>query len=158
MNDTRPITIAPVRKSIRVGTRQARAFDVFTTGLGRWWPKHGSNRPAMIRNVVLEPRVGGRWVEHYEDGTEQTVGEILAWDPPHRFVMTWDYTCVGRSDSGIGSELEVRFIAEGENATRVELEHRLFERMGLEIGGKTRESVNGGWPLMLDLFKAEAER
>lgn len=158
MNDTRPITIAPVKKSIRVGTRQERAFTVFTEGLGRWWPKHGNNRPAMIKTVTLEPRVGGHWYEVYEDGSQTEVGTILIWEPPHRFVMTWEYTCVGKSDSGIGSEVEVRFIADGMDATRVELEHRLFERMGVEIGGKTRESVNGGWPLMLDLFKAEAER
>jgi hypothetical protein len=72
--------------------------------------------------------------------------------------MSWDYTCVGESESGIGSELEVRFLADGADATRIELEHRLFERMGLEVGAKTRDSVNGGWPLMLDLFKAEAEQ
>ena len=64
MNDLRPttkgpITIAPVRKSIRVNTRQARAFDVFTDGLGRWWPKHGNNRPAPIKTVILEPRSVG---------------------------------------------------------------------------------------------------
>jgi uncharacterized protein YndB with AHSA1/START domain len=158
MNDPRPITIAPVRKSIRVNTRQARAFEVFTEGLGRWWPKHGNNRPAPIKTVILEPRTGGRWYEVYEDGSEQTVGAILTWEPPHRFVMSWEYTCVAKSDSGIGSEVEVRFIAEGEDATLVELEHRLFERMGHEVGAKTRESVNGGWPLMLELFKAEAER
>ena len=163
MNDPRPvqvgpITIAPVRKSIHVHTGQARAFEVFTEGLGRWWPKHSNNRPAPIQTVVLEPEVGGHWYEVYEDGSRTMVGTILTWDPPHRFVMSWEYTCVWKSDPGIGSEVEVRFIAEGEHATLVELEHRLFERMGLEGGTKTRESVNGGWPLMLDLFKAEAER
>jgi uncharacterized protein YndB with AHSA1/START domain len=158
MNDPRPITIAPVRKSIRVNTRQARAFDVFTDGLGRWWPKHGNNRPAPIKTVALEPRVGGDWYEVYEDGSRTKVGTIITWDPPHGFVMTWEYTCVWKSDPGIGSEVEVRFIAEGDDVTVVELEHRLFERMGIEGGAKTRESVNGGWPLMLELYKAEAER
>jgi hypothetical protein len=32
---TRTITIAPVRKSIRVEASQAHAFEVFTSGLGR---------------------------------------------------------------------------------------------------------------------------
>jgi|AraplaMF_Col_mMF_1032025.scaffolds.fasta_scaffold00123_16 uncharacterized protein YndB with AHSA1/START domain len=158
MNDPRPITIAPVRKSIRVNTRQARAFEVFTEGLGRWWPRHGNNRPAPIKTVILEPRVGGRWYEVYEDGSEQTVGAILTWEPPHRFVMSWEYTCVWKIESDVGSEVEVLFIPEGAEATRIELEHRLFERLGLEGGTKTRESVNGGWPAMLELFKAEAER
>jgi uncharacterized protein YndB with AHSA1/START domain len=158
MNDSRPITIAPVRKSIRVNTRQERAFDVFTNGLGRWWPKHANNRPAPIKTVILEPEVGGRWYEVYEDGSETTVGTILSWQPPHRFVMSWEYTCTWKADSGVGSEVEVRFIPQGADTTLVELEHRLFERLGLEGGTKTRESVNGGWAGMLELFKADAEK
>jgi uncharacterized protein YndB with AHSA1/START domain len=160
MNEPRPIrtpiTIAPVRKSIRVNTRQARAFEVFTTSLGRWWPKK-SFGSSPLKCIVFEPRVGGRWYEVGEDGSEITVGRILAWEPPQRFVVTWEVSCTWKVDPGIGSEVEVRFIAEGEDATRVELEHRLFERMG-EHGATIREEVNGGWLGLLELFKAEAER
>ena len=57
----------------------------------------------------------------------------------------------------MSSEVEVRFIAEGANATRVELEHRKFEQMGAEGGEKMRKGVDGGWPKMLERFKAQAE-
>ena len=105
----------------------------------------------------MEARLGGRWYELAEDGTQTPVGKIIVWDPPNRFVMTWDINSQWKPDSTISSEVEVKFIAEGPNATRVELEHRKFEQMGQEAGESMRKSVDGGWPGMLERFKAEAE-
>src|SRR5438128_12538713 len=66
----RTVTIAPVRKSIRVNANQAHAFEVFTSGLGRWWPRtHTIGKPPM-QTAVLEPRLGGRWYELSEDGSQ----------------------------------------------------------------------------------------
>jgi uncharacterized protein YndB with AHSA1/START domain len=158
MNDTRPITIAPVRKSLRVNTGQARAFDVFTAGLDRWWPKSHHIGPSEVKKVAIEPRVGGRWYELGEDGTETTVGHILVWEPPHRFAFSWEISGDFKSDPSLGSEVEVRFVAEGEDTTRVELEHRLFERMGTEGGTKMHDAVDRGWLSIIELFKAEAEK
>ncbi len=151
------ITIAPVRKTIRVNTSAARAFEVFTAGLGRWWPMdHGIGKTPR-KSVVMETRLGGRWYELAEDGTRTDVGRIVAWEPPQRFVMTWDINSQWKPDTTVGSEVEVRFIAEGADATRVELEHRKFERLGAEGGAKMRKDVDGGWPGMLDRFKAHLE-
>jgi uncharacterized protein YndB with AHSA1/START domain len=151
------ITIAPVRKTIRVNASAARAFEVFTAGLGRWWPiDHGIGKTPR-KSVGMETRLGGRWYELAEDGTRTDVGRIVAWEPPQRFVMTWDINSQWKPDTTIGSEVEVRFIAEGANATRVELEHRKFEQMGAEGGAKMRKDVDGGWPGLLELFKAHVE-
>jgi uncharacterized protein YndB with AHSA1/START domain len=140
-----------------VNATQARAFDVFTSGLGRWWPRdHGiGNRP--MKAAVMETRLGGYWYELAEDGTQANVGKIIVWEPPQRFVMTWDINSQWKPDATISSEVEVRFIAEGANATRVELEHRKFEQMGAEAGESMRKDVDGGWPGLLELFKTEAE-
>lgn len=154
---TLTITIAPVRKSIRVNASQDHAFEVFTSGLGRWWPlEHGIGKTPR-QAVIMETRLGGRWYELAEDGTQTTVGKIIAWEPPQRFVMTWDINSQWQPDSTVSSEVEVNFIAEGANATRVELEHRKFEQMGAEPGEKMRKDVNGGWPGLLEIFKREAE-
>ena len=158
MNDSQRIAIAPVRKSILVRTSQARAFEVFTTGLDRWWPKSHYVGPTQVTKDILEPRLGGRWYEIGEDGAETTVGRILIWEPPHRFAFSWEINGDWKPDSGPGSEVEVRFIAEGENSTRVELEHRLFERIGFEGGTKMRNSVDGGWLGILETFKQVAEQ
>lgn len=158
MNEARVITIAPVRKSIRVNAPQARAFEVFTAGLDHWWPKEHHIGPAKSQRVAIEPRLGGRWVEITADGVETTVGHMQIWEPPHRFVMSWEISAEWTPEPGGGTEVEVRFIAESASVTRVELEHRLFERLGTEGGTKIHDSVDRGWPGILDLFKAATEK
>jgi uncharacterized protein YndB with AHSA1/START domain len=154
---TATVTIAPVRKSIRVSASQAHAFDVFTSGLGRWWPlDHGIGK-APRKAVVMETHVGGHWYELAEDGSRTNVGKIIAWEPPNRFVMTWDINSRWKPDTSVSSEVEVRFIPDGTNATRVELEHRKFEQMGAEEGESMRKDVDGGWPGLLEMFKQHAE-
>ncbi len=154
---TATIKIAPVRKSIRVNASQAHAFEVFTSGLGRWWPlDHGIGKTPR-KGAVMETRLGGRWYELAEDGTQTNVGRIIVWEPPERFVMTWDINSRWKADTSVSSEVEVRFIADGTNATRVELEHRKFEQMGAEAGESMRKDVDGGWPGLLERFRAQAE-
>jgi uncharacterized protein YndB with AHSA1/START domain len=152
------VRIAPVRKSIRVKASQAHAFAVFTSGLGRWWPlDHGVGKTPR-KAAIMETRLGGRWFELAEDGTETTVGKVIVWEPPRRFVMTWDINSEWKPDTTVSSEVEVKFVADGADATRVELEHRKFELMGAEGGEKMRKDVDGGWPMMLERFAAEAQR
>ena len=154
---TQMITIAPVRKSVVVKAPQQKAFDVFTAGVDRWWPKtHGIGASPLL-SVVIEPRRGGRWFGKYEDGSEIPNGHVLAWEPPARVVFSWEINSQWKPDSTIASEVEIRFVAEGPSATRVELEHRKFEVLGQEGGQKMRGDVDGGWVRMLELFKAEAE-
>jgi uncharacterized protein YndB with AHSA1/START domain len=105
----------------------------------------------------METRLGGRWYELAEVGTETNVGKIIVWEPPKRFVMTWDINSQWKADTTVSSEVEVRFTAEGTHATRVELEHRKFEQMGAEAGEKMRKNVDSGWPRLLEIFKREAE-
>jgi uncharacterized protein YndB with AHSA1/START domain len=156
---TTTITIAPVKKTLTVNVSQARAFDVFTNGMDRWWPKTHHTGAAPLKKTIIEPRVGGRWLTIHEDGSENVTGTIKVWDPPNRLVHSWDINAMWKPDASVASEVEVRFIAEGPNKTRVELEHRNFERMGQEDGTKMREAVgsDGGWSGILDLFRKEAE-
>lgn len=152
------ITIAPVRKTIRVKASAARAFEVFTAGLGKWWPiDHGIGKTPRKGVAAMETRLGGHWYELAEDGTRTDVGRIVAWEPPQRFVMTWDINSQWKPDTTIGSEIEVQFIAESAGVTRVELEHRKFEQMGAEPGAKMRSDVDGGWPSMLERFRKQVE-
>jgi uncharacterized protein YndB with AHSA1/START domain len=154
---TTTIKIAPVTKNVRVNASAAHAFEVFTAGLGRWWPlDHGVGKTPR-KAAVMETRLGGRWYELAEDGTQTTVGRIVVWEPPRRFVMTWDINSKWQPDATVSSEVEVRFIPDGARATRVELEHRKFEQMGAEAGESMRKDVDGGWPGMLERFKQEAE-
>jgi uncharacterized protein YndB with AHSA1/START domain len=108
--------------------------------------------------VVLEPRLGGRWLEIAEDGTETPVATIVVWEPPHRFVMLWQISAQWKPDLAMKSEVDVRFTAEGPEATYVELVHHKFETMGDEAGASMRKDVDGGWPGLMARFVEEAER
>lgn len=151
------ITIAPVKKSIVVKAPQTKAFDVFVDGIDRWWPKtHHIGASPMLR-FLIERKQGGRWYGEHEDGSEVITGHVLAWDPPSRVVLSWEINPEWKPSPTVYSEIEVRFITEDANSTRVELQHHKFEVLG-KGGQKMRDEVNGGWPSILDMFKAEAER
>lgn len=150
--------IAAVRKSVRVKAPIERAFDVFTAGLTRWWPHDHGVGKKPIEKVLLEPRLGGRWLEISKDGTETSVATITHWEPPHRLVMVWQVNAQWKPDTTMKSEVDVRFRAEGADATLVELVHHKFETMGAEAGASMRKDVDGGWPGLLERFVREAER
>ena len=123
------IAPAPVRKSILVNAAPERAFEVFTAGMTRWWdPAHHLGKTAL-KAVVLESRVGGRWYEIGEDGSECEWGKVLAFEPPSRLLLAWQIDSHWQYDPEFLTELEVRFIPE-DGGTRVELEHRNLDRFG----------------------------
>lgn len=156
MNQT--IQIAPVRKTIVVAAGREHAFAVFTSGIDRWWPKTHGIGAAPIRKSFIEPFVGGRWYTECEDGADVVVGHVRVWISGERFVVSWEINSDWKPDSraAFASEVEVRFVAEGSERTRVELEHRNFEQMGAIGGDKMRNAVDGGWPTLLELFKTAA--
>jgi uncharacterized protein YndB with AHSA1/START domain len=149
---------APVRKSTFVNAPQDRAFDVFTAGIGRWWPKSHKIGPADLDRPIIEPHEGGRWYELDVDGTECELGKVAAWEPPSRLVLIWQLTPEFTYDANLITEVEVTFTPEGDG-TRVDLEHRDLERMG-DKAETMRETVSGpgGWPALLELFAAESAK
>ena len=150
-------TPAPVRKSVVVKAPPARAFEVFTAGMGRWWPASHSIGASSLREVGMEPRAGGRWFERGEDGSECDWGRVLAWEPPTRLLLAWQIDAAWRHDPALVTEVEIRFAPEGEGTTRVELEHRDIERFGTGAEA-TRAALDspGGWSGLLDAFAASA--
>jgi uncharacterized protein YndB with AHSA1/START domain len=153
--------IAPVRKTIRVHADVAHAFDVFTAGIDRWWPRSHHIGQSPMTRIIVEPRAGGRCYSEQEDGTDCDWGSVLVWEPPHRVVLAWQITSEWRFEPELArsSEVEVRFTPEGDGMTRVDLEHRHLERHG-PGADRMRAGVDapGGWGSLLELFVAEAAR
>lgn len=120
-----------VRKVVTVEAPQAIAWRVFTEGMSTWWPlaQYKIGRAKAVAAVV-EPFAGGRWYERGEDGSTCDWGRVLAWEPPARLLLTWDIGADWKHDPDLGTELEIRFIVEGQGRTRVELEHRRLDRYG----------------------------
>jgi uncharacterized protein YndB with AHSA1/START domain len=148
---------APVRKSVHVDAPPEHAFEVFTAGIGRWWPKSHKIGQAELDRPIIEPRAGGRWYELDVDGSECDIGKVAVWDPPSRLLLIWQLTPEFTYDPDLITEVEVLFTPEGDG-TRVELEHRDIERMG-DNAEALREAVSGpgGWPGLLQLFADEAK-
>ncbi len=125
-----------------------KAFDVFTKEMATWWPPDHHILDGELEQIVFEPRVGGDIYDRATNGNESHWGKVLAFEPPHRLVFGWRISLQWQieEDEGRVSEVEVRFVPEATEHTRVELEHRHIDRHG-EGWEQIREAVAspGGW-------------
>jgi uncharacterized protein YndB with AHSA1/START domain len=132
-----------------------RAFTFFTEDIGSWWNPDHHIIEAQLAEMIFEPRVGGNVYDRGVDGSECRWSRVLAYDPPVRVVFSWDINLNWKleTDPAKTSEVEVRFIAEGPDRTRVELEHRHLDRHG-EGWQEMRGAVGspGGWGRGLELY------
>jgi uncharacterized protein YndB with AHSA1/START domain len=154
-----PLRRPPVRQATVVRSTLAHTFDTFVRTIGVWWPLQpfsaGRDR---VREVVFEQRQGGRVYERWDDGTVVVWGDLLAFEPPHRFVLTWNQTPVA-------TEVEIAFTALGPQLTRVSVEHRGWENLTDEQlgedcalpGGYRAGSYATGWHRILARLVAAAE-
>jgi uncharacterized protein YndB with AHSA1/START domain len=151
------IAPAAIHKTIDVKAPVDRAFAVFASRMGDWWHKEHSLAQGKVQTgVIIEPFAGGRWYETADDGSEENWGKVIAYEPPHRLVLAWQLTREFTYDPDFETTVEVRF-EETAEGTRVHFEHRDLERMG-EGAVQTFEEMDGGWGMLLDLFRQEAER
>ncbi len=146
----------PVRQSALVRSDVAQTFDAFVRTIGAWWPvcplSVGKER---VRDVTVEQRLGGRVYETWDDGTIVDWGDVLAWERPARFVMSWKHTPAT-------TEVELSFVPVGPALTRVAVEHRGWESLTDEQlgedcaapGGYASGAYSRGWALALDRFRA----
>ena len=155
-----PLQRPPIRQSIVVHQERDRTFWTFVRRLGDWWPltpfSWGADR---VARVEFEERLSGRIYEVWSDGTEHDWGQVIAWQPPELFVMTWNIT-------GGPTDVELRFTATDDGTTRVDLEHRGWERLteaqlGEDCalpGGYLGGSFERGWRTILGSFLTAAEK
>jgi uncharacterized protein YndB with AHSA1/START domain len=143
------------RHSIVVEAPLERAFSVFTDGFGTFKPREHNLLQVEIAETVFETHVGGNIYDRGVDGSECRWARVLAYEPPDRVVFSWDISPQWQIETDLDktSEVEVRFIAEASDRTRVELEHRNLDRHGPGWEAE-REGVagDGGWPLYLGRF------
>jgi uncharacterized protein YndB with AHSA1/START domain len=150
-------TATSIHRAIVVEVPIERAFRVFTEDFDRVKPREHNILGVDIAETVFEPRVGGRVYDRGIDGSEFQWARVLAFEPPNRLVFSWDISPHWQLESDLDktSEVEVRFIAESAERTRVELEHRNLDRHGDGWEGM-RDAVagDGGWPVYLGRFGA----
>jgi uncharacterized protein YndB with AHSA1/START domain len=158
-NAVTPLRRPPVRQATVVRSSLAHTFDTFVRTIAVWWPlKPFSAGQDRVRDVTFEQRHGGRLYETWDDGTVVVWGELLAWEPPDRFVLTWNQTPVV-------TEVEITFAALGPGLTRVSVEHRGWEnltdeQLGADCalpGGYNSGAYATGWARILACLVAAAE-
>jgi hypothetical protein len=137
--------LAAVQRSVSVPLPVEKAFRLFTDGTGTWWPfaRHSIGGEETM-DAVFEGGEGGLVYEVHRDGTRAEWADIVAWDPPRRFLLSWRVNPAREP-----TEVEVRF-----DGTRVELEHRGWDRVTNEPA-EMRASYDTGWEHVLGDF-AEA--
>ena len=148
-------TIEAIRRHVTVPAGQRRAFEVFTAEMTSWWPPEHHIGSAPIEEVVIEPREGGRWYTRHRDGSETSTGHVATWDPYSRLVLTWQIGADWKYDPRMRTTVELRFLAEAPDRTRVELEHRDLESFGPDAERMYQLFQQpGAWQATLDAYAA----
>jgi uncharacterized protein YndB with AHSA1/START domain len=126
---------------------------VWTSRIATWWPKDHTVSGGADLSVVFEPGVGGRIYERTAAGDEHEWGQVTGWEPPTRLAYHW---YLGR-DASVATDVEVHFVATGPGFTRVDIEHRGWERLG-ESGEEWRGRNRAGWASLLPHFQVAIEK
>jgi uncharacterized protein YndB with AHSA1/START domain len=147
--------VESVRREVVVPVSAERAFAVFTADMTSWWPSDHHIGSAPIEEIVIERREGGRWYTRHTDGSETSTGHVVAWEPPERLVIIWQINADWKYDPRLITTIEVRFIEEAADRTRVTLEHRDLERFGPEAE-RMRQMFEGpgAWEATMAAFSA----
>jgi uncharacterized protein YndB with AHSA1/START domain len=150
--DTRE-TATSVRSSVVVEVPVERAFRTFIEQFGEIKPPEHNMLGVQLVETVIQPRVGGHVIDRGVDGSEFPWARVLAYEPPNRLMISWDFTPQWEIQTEKTSEVDIRFISDTPDRTRVELEHRGLDRHGEGWEGM-REAVQGdnGWPLYLHRY------
>ena len=143
----------PLKLTFEVACSAEQAFDVWTSRIDSWWPSDHTVTGRADLVVVFQSGVGGRIYERTAEGVEHDWGVVTIWDPPQRLAYLWH---LGR-DRDAATDVDIRFVAQGPGDTRVEIEHRGWERLG-ESAGAWRDRNRIGWQTLLPHFAAAITR
>jgi uncharacterized protein YndB with AHSA1/START domain len=147
--------VESVRREIVVPVSAERAFEVFTARMTSWWPPEHHIGSAPIEEIVVEPHEGGRWYTRHMDGTETSTGHVVEWEPGERLVITWQIGADWKYHVDLVTTIEIRFVSEGPDRTRVLLEHRDLDAFGPEAERmRERFGQPDAWEATLAAFAA----
>lgn len=144
----------PVKHDVVVPLAPSAAFDLFVSRMNDFWPRTHKIGSSSMVEAVLEPNAGGRWYERGEDGGECDWGRVLVWEPPSRLTLNWQINADWKFDPDLTTEVDIRFLAVGENVTQVILEHGNMDRFGSQENAvRAAFDSPGGWPGILARYR-----
>jgi uncharacterized protein YndB with AHSA1/START domain len=137
-------------KSKILACNVARAFELFTTRAGEWWPprlRHSGDSASAI--VMLAT---GRFFERGSDGHEVELGVVREWAAPDRLVLDW----YPGTDVEHPTRVEVTFFAEGVASTRIEVRHQALPASEALFPIRATR-YDAAWSLVLEALERAAE-
>jgi uncharacterized protein YndB with AHSA1/START domain len=141
-----------VEKSIVIAAKPERVWQAWVSEMNNWWTRPYYNDAERVTGLVLEPQVGGRYIEKWgEDGSGFLIGHVIEWLPPHRLAYTWSENRWG----GVVTLVHLEFRAEGQG-TRLSILHEGFER--LPDGAAQRDGYDYGFGDLSGRLKAYLEK
>ena len=143
--------IEPLTISFVVACGAEHAFSTWTARTSAWWPRQATMSGEASVDVVFEPGVGGRIFERTADGTEIDWGEITLWDPPRRLGYLWHIA----TDRASATDVEIAFVEVADKATRVEIQHGGWERLGAATAQSWRDTNRAGWDGVMPAYIGE---
>ena len=146
------MSIAPIVHSTKVKAPPARAFELFTAQMGRWWAVGRTLGQSPHRDMVVEPHAGGKWYEIDANGKEVRWGTVARWEPGSRLVLNWQINSKFAFDSDFSTDVDITFTSAPEGGTVIKLEHRNLERFGAGIE-KLLGMIEAGWIGHLETVK-----
>ncbi len=145
------MSIAPIVHSTTVKAPPARAFELFTKHMGKWWGVGQTMGQSPHRDMVVEPHKGGKWFEIDANGSEIRWGTVAVWEPGARLLLHWQINSKFAFDPDFVTDLEITFVAAKDGGTVIRLEHRHLERFGADTE-KFASMLNSGWSGHLKAF------
>lgn len=149
------INLTSIKKEFVVEASQQTAFEVFTQKIDLWWPRSHHIGSSDMTEMVVEPRVGGRWYSKHTDGSEANTGYVLTYQPYDLLVLAWQIDGDFKCNPNLITEVVVAFIPESSKTTRVKFEHKDLHKLG---NGKVVESMDQGWGEIMNLYKQFADQ
>jgi uncharacterized protein YndB with AHSA1/START domain len=141
-----------VQKTIIVRCDLDAAFRTWAEQINAWWPKDHSRSGDPGTTVFLERHVGGRLYERTQAGVDYVWGEVLAWDPPRHLAYHW---YLG-SSAEQPTRVDVRFTAEDNGSTRVEVSHQGPALIG-ELWSRNCAIFDAAWERLLPAYSAACQ-
>jgi uncharacterized protein YndB with AHSA1/START domain len=147
-----------IRRSVTVDCSVEHAFATFTERINEWWPLakysiDSDETGSAPETVIFQSGAGGQIYERTKNGEDLKWADVVAFEPPRRLVLAWNPS---REQERPATEIEVTFTGEGDR-TRVDLEHRGWERLG-ERAAEARQGYSRGWESVLAAYAENASR
>jgi uncharacterized protein YndB with AHSA1/START domain len=146
------INLTSIKKEFIVEASQQTAFEVFTQKIDLWWPRTHHIGSSAMTEMVVEPKVGGRWYSKHTDGSEADTGYVLTYRPYDLLALAWQIDGDFKCNPDLVTEVVTEFISEGPTTTRVKFEHKDLHKLG---NGKVVESMDKGWGEIMEVYQKQ---